>query len=293
VLFDDASPLRIGDDHDHDHDDDDDDDDDDDRMNRVRQAQAAMNNARNHGTPKVNVGTGGAMMGVIIAAVCLVVAGTVGFSIYTASQNKGKTTSSKDKDEDIKPKSKVAAKKVGDGDDDEAPKKSGKAAPLDRTKFQDLKGCTCKSGTDTITLAVRVDSENMGMTVGEDDGMVASFDLSWVLDSNSKGFAQIGTEASVAPPKLVKGRSFGVGVACAGDVFTTVSKDHATAWSISTKKKLWDYALPAEYTLSTTPAKKGVNIECATIAAPGGVIRVPMTNKKTQGIKLADGTAVK
>ncbi|MGZ5969492.1 MAG: hypothetical protein ACXWP4_17590, partial [Polyangiales bacterium] len=265
----------------------------DDRMDRVREAQAAMNNAQNHGTPRVNAGPGGAMIGIIIGAVCIVVAGSVGFSIYTATQNKVKAANASSKDEDIKsPKSKVAAKKVG-SDDDDAPKKSGKAAPLDRTKFQDLKGCTCKSGTDTITLAVRIDSENMGMTVGEDDGMVTSFDISWVLDSGSKGFAQIGTEASVSPPKMVKGRAMGVGVACAGDVFTSVSKDHATAWSISTKKKLWDYTLPAEYTLTTTPAKKGINIECAVIAAPGGVIRVPMTNKKTQGIKIADGSAVK
>src|SRR5262249_16700274 len=140
--------------------------------------------------------------------------------------------------------------------------------------------------------AVRIDSENMGMTVGKDDGMVASFDIAWLLDSGSKGFAQLDS-MGLAPPAKVKGRAMGVGVAGQGDVFATVSKAHATAWSMSTKKKLWDYALPAEYTLTTTPAKQGINIECATVASPGGVIRVPMTNKKTQGIKLADGTPVK
>jgi hypothetical protein len=132
----------------------------------------------------------------------------------------------------------------------------------------------------------------MGMTVGEDDGFVASFDMSWVLDAGGKGFAQLATE-NASPPRLVKGRAFGVGVACSGDVFAVVSKSYATAWSISTKKKLWNVSLPADYTLTTTPAKKGVNIECATVPAPGGTLRIPMTNGKTQGLKIADGSAVK
>ncbi|MBI2392983.1 MAG: zinc ribbon domain-containing protein [Deltaproteobacteria bacterium] len=300
ILFDDDSYQRLGVDPDADDDDDDspsDHDEKDDadafdrafesgRMARVRAAQAAEAQARAaQSAPKPTNGPAG--IAVALAAVAVLGAAGVVFSIVHGRANPPAAEASEPK----APAEKANADKELDDKPDEKAA-AGKAKPLDRSKFKDLKGCTCKSGKDTRQLAVRIDVEGMGMTVGQDDGFVANFDLSWLADSGGKFFLLHDEEAS-APPRKVKGRALPIGVACGGDVFVVIARDHATGWSIKDQQRLWDTALDAEHALAATPSKTGLSIQCAAIPVNGKVLRVPLAKGKSQPIDVTTGAPAK
>lgn len=287
ILFDDDSNLRNGVDPDKDDDDDDDDDHDhddvDDRMARVRAAQAAEAAARAQRTAPT-ASNGPAVVGVALGAVAVLAAGIVAFSMV----KKGASSSAA---EPAEPAVTHAAKKSAP-DDDDAPKKKPAEKPKDepivRSKFRDMQGCSCKVGKDTRQLALRVDTSGVGMTVGEDDGFVANFDLSWLVDSGGSFFL-LRAEDATSPPSHVKGRGLSVGVACNGDVFAVIAKDHATGWSLSTKKPLWDVPLDADYNLAVTPSQKGLNVQCAAIDASKGSLRIPLLGGKTKIVDMKTG----
>ena len=286
ILFDDDSYQRLGIDPDADESDDDDDDHDhdDDRMARVREAQAAEARARaEQAAPKPS--NGPMLIGALLGGVAvLALAGVIlSFALRRAAAPVAEAK------EQAQPTAKA---KKPTADDEEAAEAKAAATKIDRSKFKDLQGCTCKSGKDTRQLAVRIDVSGMGMTVGEDDGMVANFDLSWLLDSGGQYFLAH-DEGAGAPPRKVKGRALGVGVACSGDVVAIISKDHVTGWSMKDKKMLWDEKLDADYSLVATPSKTALGIQCASVPVNNNVLRVPLAKGKFQAINVTNGAAAK
>lgn len=294
VLFDDDSPMRFEREHGHEHDDDDElDPDSDDRMARVRAAQAAQEAQRvARAASKATPG----MIGVGVALVTVAALMIGGVIALTALRPAKRAT-------DEANAAAESAKEQADEALDEAKKATKSAAKaasaakttLDRGQYHDLKGCTCKVGSDTAQLAIHLDLETTGMTVGEDDGFVTSFDLSWILDAKGKFFR---LEDGGAPPRKWKGRGLGVGVACSGDTFAVIAGDKATAWSLADKKPLWTTTLPSAYAVQPTPAKKGLDVTCDTLGTSnvgkgGALVRVPLAGGKTQSIKLSDGSIVK
>lgn len=271
ILFDDASYLRLGVDPDADDDEPDSDDDDDehdhdgdDRMARVRAAQAAEASARaQRTTPKPS--NGPVLIGSIMAVVAVLAIGGVVFSLVH-----GRTNAPPPETE--QPAAKSKKEKVATPD--EPADEPATEAPLARDKFQDLQGCTCKSGKDTRKLAVRMTSSG-----GE------GFALAWVLDSGGTFFPLKGS----APPAEVMGRGLAVGVACSGDVMAVVSQDHATGWSISGKKRLWAADLGADYGLATNPSKTSLNIQCATVPLVGTTLKVPLKGSASKTLNIMTG----
>jgi len=290
ILFDDDSYLRLGVDPDADDDDDDDDDDDhdhdfeDDKMARVRAAQAAEAQSRVQATAP-QPSNGPMVIGAVLGV--LAVVGVVGV-IISILHGRAKAPPPEEKETTAT----SAAKKPKKSDDAEEAAAAAAAVAIDRSKFNDLKGCTCKSGKDTRQLAVRIDVQGMGMVVGEDDGMVANFDLSWLADSGGNYFLTHDKDAG-APPRKVKGRALAVGVACNGDVFAVVARDRVTAWSMKEQKMLWDEKLEGEYTAAASPSKTGLGIQCNTVAVTGTTLRVPFGKGKTKALNMTNGAAAK
>jgi len=286
ILFDDDSYQRLGVDPEADDDDDDDDDEndiEDDRMARVRAAQAAEAQSRAQvSTPKPS--NGPMMIGAALGIVAVLAVVGVIFSLV---HGRASAPAAEAKEPTQATKAKKA--KTADDSDEQA---AASAVAIDRSKFRDLQGCSCKSGKDTRQLAVRIDVSGMGMTVGEDDGMVANFDLSWLADTAGDHFLTHDEEAG-APPRKVKGRALAIGVACSGDVFAIVARDRATGWSMKDKKMLWDAKLDGEYSAAATPSKSGLGIQCTTVPVTGTVMRVPLAKGKTRALNVTSGTAAK
>jgi hypothetical protein len=253
-------------------------------MARVRAAQAAEAQSRvQHSSPKAS--NGPLVLGGVLGTIAVLA--VVGV-IFSLAQGRAKAPTAEAKEEAEPAKTKKPAV-----DDDEASEAKAAATAIDRSKFKDLQGCTCKSGKDTRQLAIRIDVSGMGMTVGEDDGMVANFDLSWLLDSGSGAFFLTHDKDAGAPPRKVKGRALGVGVACSGDVVAIVAKDRVTGWSIKDKKMLWDEKLDADYSLAATPSKTALAVQCAALPVTANVLRVPIAKGKTQAINVTNGAAAK
>lgn len=283
ILFDDESQLRAGVTSDDDDDDDDSDDDDsgmhDDRMARVREAQAAE--AATRARPVEKPANGPPMVGIALGIVAVLGVAGVGASI-AFGRSAAPAAEPTEKSEKSEKGEMSEGKGKGKSKADEPA-----VAPLVRSKFQDLKGCACKAGSETRQLALRVDVEGMGMTVGEDDGMVANFDLSWLLDSDDKFFQLKNTEG--APPLHVKGRALAVGVACSGDVFAVVARNKVTGWSVEKKKPLWSEDLAEDYRAAAPPSQKGLNVQCSTVPLAGTTLKIPIGKGATKSLNILTG----
>jgi len=295
ILFEDESYLRLG--IDPNADDDDDDDDDHDHHHhggsRLAEAQAAiarqeaMNAARQAPAAKSQ-----AMTLAIVGGVLGLLAVSAGVFVIMARATTAGTSSSADPPTETTGKKKSAA---ATGDDDDKPAKAAPEKPkpkkLARADFQDLKGCTCTmEGGKKAQLAIHLDGESVGMVVGEDDGMTVKFDISYMLDVEGKTPFQL--PPVKGPPFKVKGRALDLGVACAGDTFVVVATSSVVAWSAKKAEQIWSVDVGADYKGTSTPAKKGINVNCTMFAPTGGLLKVP-TTVGFKSVKLDSGAVVK
>jgi len=254
----------------------DDDDDDDEKIPQIRIDRRA---ARDYERASRNSQIGG-FIGALFAA-------GLGVGIYYYIQATKKRV-----DDDVE----AAQKKANKNDDDDLGKGKGKAkaaskAPaLERGAFRDLSGCTCKAGAKEYKLAVHVDVEGMGMVVGEDDGMVANFDLSFVLDTPASPMFPLDSKSKGAPPQHVKGRGLSILMGCEGDRVVIASKNVATAWSATDGSMSWTTTIDGEIPYTGTAPKKGIGIICNSIGVAKGIAKIPVGAGKFASLKITDGS---
>jgi hypothetical protein len=164
--------------------------------------------------------------------------------------------------------------------------------PTERTEFQVLRGCGCRTdvdgqpGAEKIDLAAQMLGHSFSLSGGSTS---AEYRVAYAVDLGEGTWLQLPVEEPSAPTGNIQGNLLGVGVGCADGLLVVASGSWVTGWSLRDRKRLWNTELEGSYP-SEGAGEGSLAIDCHALGISGGAVRVPLEGGGAVRVKTADGT---